>query len=120
MFERYVVHLAFSVAVNLDPDILIIDEVLAVGDAAFRARCFDHILNLRRAGNTFICVSHSQDMLAGICDQVLWLAHGRAVLMGSLNEVFRAYDGEPYGDGLRARPRRRGSGSSGLAKAAIS
>jgi ABC-type polysaccharide/polyol phosphate transport system ATPase subunit len=86
-----IVRLAFSVAVNLDPDILIIDEVLAVGDAAFRAKCLERILGLRRAGKTFICVSHSKEMLADICDQAIWLEHGQAMLTGPLDEVFRAY-----------------------------
>ena len=86
-----VVRLAFSVAVNLDPDILIIDEVLAVGDAAFQAKCFDRILELRRAGKTFICVSHSPQMLEGVCDRAILLDHGRTVLTGPLHEVFRAY-----------------------------
>ncbi len=86
-----IVRLAFSVAVNLDPEILIIDEVLAVGDAAFQAKCFDRILQLRRAGKTFICVSHSKEMLADICETAIWLDHGRAVKTGALNEVFREY-----------------------------
>jgi ABC-type polysaccharide/polyol phosphate transport system ATPase subunit len=86
-----IVRLAFSVAVNMDPDILIIDEVLAVGDAAFQAKCFDRILELRGAGKTFICVSHSREMLAGVCDRAILLDHGRAVMTGPLDEVFRAY-----------------------------
>lgn len=88
-----VVRLAFSVAVNLDPDILIIDEVLAVGDAAFQAKCFDRIQQLRKAGKTFVCVSHSREMLADVCDSAIWLDHGQVVSRGSLNEVFEAYSG---------------------------
>ncbi len=88
-----VVRLAFSVAVNLDPEILIIDEVLAVGDAMFQAKCFDRILQLRKAGKTFICVSHSREMLADVCDSAIWLDHGQAIMTGSLDEVFRAYSG---------------------------
>ena len=86
-----VVRLAFSAALNVDPDILIIDDVLAVGDAAFRAKCFDRILHLRRAGKTFLCVSHSKEMLADICDHGIWLERGHVMLTGSLDEVFRAY-----------------------------
>ncbi len=86
-----IVRLAFSVAVNLDPDILIIDEVLAVGDAAFQAKCFDRIRQLRNAGKTFICVSHSREMLEDICDSAIWLDHGHSMMTGPLSEVFRAY-----------------------------
>ena len=89
-----VVRLAFSVAVNLDPDILIIDEVLAVGDAAFQAKSFDKIMQLRRAGKTFLCVSHSRDMLADICDHGLWLDHGQTMMAGPFDQVFRAYSGQ--------------------------
>ncbi len=88
-----VVRLAFSVAVNADPDILIIDEVLAVGDATFQAKCFDRILQLRKAGKTFLCVSHSKELLADVCDSAIWLDHGQAIMSGSLEEVFRAYSG---------------------------
>lgn len=86
-----VVRLAFSVAVNLDPDILIIDEVLAVGDAAFQAKSFEKIMQLRRAGKTFLCVSHSRDMLADICDHALWLEHGHTMMAGGFDQVFREY-----------------------------
>lgn len=88
-----VVRLAFSVAVNLDPDILIIDEVLAVGDAEFQAKCFDRIKHLRRSGKTFVCVSHSREMLLDICDTAIWLDHGKAMMTGRIDEVLRAYSG---------------------------
>lgn len=86
-----IVRLAFSVAVNLDPDILIIDEVLAVGDAAFQAKCFERIKQLRDAGKTFICVSHSYEMLRDICETGIWLEHGQVKMSGPLEEVFEAY-----------------------------
>ncbi len=86
-----IVRLAFSVAVNLDPDILLVDEVLAVGDAAFQAKCFGRILDLRKAGKTFVCVSHSRDMLADVCESAIWLDHGKALMTGAFTEVFRAY-----------------------------
>jgi ABC-type polysaccharide/polyol phosphate transport system ATPase subunit len=88
------VRLAFAVAVNLDPDILIIDEVLAVGDAAFQAKCFEKIRSFRRRGKTFVCVSHSKALLMDICDTAIWLDHGELVMKGSLEEVFRAYVGQ--------------------------
>jgi lipopolysaccharide transport system ATP-binding protein len=86
-----IVRLAFAVAVNVDPDILIIDEVLAVGDADFQAKSFSRIQDLRRAGKTFVCVSHSREMLRYVCDHALWLDHGHAMMHGPLDEVYEAY-----------------------------
>ena len=90
-----VVRLAFSVAVNLDPEILIVDEVLAVGDAAFQAKCFDKIRELRGRGKTFVCVSHSREILADICETAIWLDHGRVAMAGPFDDVCRAYAGRP-------------------------
>lgn len=89
-----IVRLAFAVAVNVDPDILIIDEVLAVGDAAFQAKCFDRIRSFRRRGKTFVCVSHSRELLMDICDTAIWLNHGEMMMQGSIDKVFRAYTGQ--------------------------
>jgi ABC-type polysaccharide/polyol phosphate transport system ATPase subunit len=86
-----VVRLAFSVAVNLDPDILVIDEVLGVGDADFQAKCSRRIQELRDAGKTFVCVSHSPQMLKSLCQTAIWLDHGRVQMTGSLEEVLSAY-----------------------------
>ncbi|MGD0577440.1 MAG: ABC transporter ATP-binding protein [Bryobacteraceae bacterium] len=86
-----VVRLAFSVAVNSDPNILIVDEVLGVGDQEFFARCVAKILEFRRAGKTMLCVSHSLETLASLCDRGLWLDHGRMQRFGSAPEVLRAY-----------------------------
>jgi len=83
--------LAFSVAVNVDPDILIIDEVLGVGDQAFFAKCFDRIMQFRRAGKTILCVSHSLPTLATLCDRGLWVDHGRVVGSGAVNELIEEY-----------------------------
>jgi len=83
--------LAFSVAVNVDPDILIIDEVLGVGDQAFFAKCFDRIMQFRRAGRTILCVSHSLPTLATLCDRGLWLDHGRVVRAGRVTDVIEEY-----------------------------
>jgi len=88
-----IVRLAFSVAANVNPDILIIDEVLAVGDASFQEKCFDRIRALRRAGKTFLCVSHNKAMLAELCDQAIWLDHGQIVKSGKIDVVFDAYEG---------------------------
>jgi ABC-type polysaccharide/polyol phosphate transport system ATPase subunit len=90
-----VMRLAFSVAVNVDPDILIIDEMLGVGDAAFQAKCFDRIRAFRRARKTFVCVSHAKDPLMAICDTAIWLDHGEKMIEGSVDQVWQAYTGGP-------------------------
>jgi len=90
-----VMRLAFSIAVHVDPDILIVDEVLAVGDQAFQSKCFDRIAELKRAGKTLLFVSHSPVMVKQFCDRTLWLDHGQAVLIGSPDEVLNAYAGNP-------------------------
>ncbi|MCL5743093.1 MAG: ABC transporter ATP-binding protein [Acidobacteria bacterium] len=86
-----VMRLAFSVAVNTTPDILIIDEVLAVGDQNFQAKCIRRIRELKAAGHTLICVSHSGSLIEDLCDICLWLDHGRMVMMGPVRDVVRAY-----------------------------
>ena len=88
-----VMRLAFAIAVHVDPDILIIDEVLAVGDAAFSAKCFDKILEFRRIGKTLLFVSHSSAVVAKLCDRALWLDHGQVVAEGALDEVLPMYEG---------------------------
>lgn len=87
------VRLAFSVAVNLNPEILIIDEVLAVGDAAFQAKCFERIRDLRRRGKSLFAVSHNPAMLIELCDRALWLDGGELVMQGATAEVLAAYQG---------------------------
>jgi len=86
-----VMRLAFSVAVNTNPDILIIDEVLAVGDQRFQAKCIQRIHELKAAGHTLICVSHSGSLIETLCEKALWLDHGRTVALGDVREVVRAY-----------------------------
>jgi lipopolysaccharide transport system ATP-binding protein len=84
--------LAFSVAINRDPEVLLIDEVLAVGDAAFQAKCVEKIHDFRRAGKTLLFVSHSS-MVKQLCDRALWLDHGELILSGPVTEVSTAYAG---------------------------
>ncbi len=86
-----VMRLAFSVAVTVNPDILIIDEVLGVGDVAFQAKCFDRIMQFRKAGKTILCVSHSSSTLKDICTRAVWLHHGRVVDDGPIGRVLEAY-----------------------------
>jgi ABC-type polysaccharide/polyol phosphate transport system ATPase subunit len=86
-----VMRLAFSVAINIDPDILVVDEALAVGDLAFHAKCFDRMLAFRKAGRTMLVVSHSPGTLRHMCDRGLWLDHGKVAAYGQLEEVLEAY-----------------------------
>jgi lipopolysaccharide transport system ATP-binding protein len=86
-----VMRLAFSVAVCVDPDILIIDEVLGVGDLAFFSKCQERIQQFRRSGKTILCVSHSVSTLQDLCTRGIWLDHGRLVDDGPLAGVLAAY-----------------------------
>ena len=88
-----VMRLAFSVAVNTNPDILIVDEILAVGDHTFQAKCVDRIHQFRRAGKSILAVSHAQGMVEDLCDRALWLDHGQAVMQGRIGEVIDSYMG---------------------------
>ena len=87
--------LGFSVAVTMDPEILLVDEILAVGDAAFQAKCFDKVRDFRRRGKMLLCVSHSPGMIQELCDQAIWLDHGEVVMSGGVAEVMEAYAEQP-------------------------
>ena len=85
------VRLGFAVAVNTDPDVLLVDEVLAVGDEAFAHRCLRRIEEFLATGRTLLLVSHSLDLVEGVCDRVLWLDNGRQRLVGEPRRVIDAY-----------------------------
>jgi lipopolysaccharide transport system ATP-binding protein len=85
--------LAFSVAINMDPEILLIDEVLSVGDAAFAQKSFDRILRFRAAGHTILCVSHALASIPELCNQAIWLDHGELMMGGPVREVIAEYQG---------------------------
>lgn len=85
--------LAFAVAIHVDPEILIVDEVLAVGDGAFQRKCMDHIGEMKRSGVTIIMVSHDLDTVARLCTQVAWLDHGRVHRIGEGRSVINEYVG---------------------------
>lgn len=87
-----IMRLAFSVAVNRDPEVLLIDEILAVGDAAFQAKCIEKVHEFRNAGKTLLCVSHS-NMIRQLCDRAIWLDHGELILSGAVGDVLEAYAG---------------------------
>jgi lipopolysaccharide transport system ATP-binding protein len=85
------VRLGFAVAVHVEPEILFIDEVIAVGDEEFQRRCFDHLYKLRRQGVTIVLVSHAHSLMQTMCDEVAWLDHGRLVEIGDPNTVVKHY-----------------------------
>src|SRR6202140_5156955 len=85
------VRLGFSIAAHLDPDILLLDEVLAVGDAAFQRKCLDRISELRAAGRTIVLISHDLAALTRLCDRAMLLQNGRLVLTGSPRKVIDEY-----------------------------
>jgi lipopolysaccharide transport system ATP-binding protein len=84
--------LGFAVAVHTDPDLMLIDEVLAVGDQAFQTKCTDRIHQLRREGVTILFVSHSADLVRQLCDRVIWLKNGALFRHGTPDEVFPEYE----------------------------
>jgi ABC-2 type transport system ATP-binding protein len=83
--------LAFSVAVCLEPDILLLDEVLAVGDETFRQRCLERLKSFHARGGTMIIVSHELDQVAALCSRAVWLDRGQVRLDGDVQTVLAAY-----------------------------
>ncbi|MCK4337188.1 MAG: ABC transporter ATP-binding protein [Candidatus Aminicenantes bacterium] len=83
--------LGFSVAINVNPDVLLIDEVLAVGDASFVPKCLDKINDFRRRKKTILFVSHDLSTVEKICDQVVWLKDGKIKTLGEPKRVIDAY-----------------------------
>jgi ABC-2 type transport system ATP-binding protein len=83
--------LAFAVATEVDPDILILDEILAVGDASFQQKCFARVDNFRRAGKTILFVSHSMPQVTEYCDRVVLLDKGSIIADGEPAEVANTY-----------------------------
>ncbi|MCI5221847.1 MAG: ABC transporter ATP-binding protein, partial [Candidatus Electrothrix sp. AR4] len=86
------VRLAFAVAINVKPDILIVDEALSVGDTAFQAKCFAKFKEFQKNGVTILFVTHSMDLITRYCTNALLLEHGRVVKSGSAKEVVDEYN----------------------------
>lgn len=93
------VRLGFSIAINLNPDILLIDEVLAVGDESFQTKCLNRIARMQQEGKTIVLVTHEANIAAAICDRVLWLDKGVEKMLGDPREVT-----ERYHEAMRMRP----------------
>ena len=83
--------LAFSTSIHADPEILLIDEVLAVGDRSFQAKCIERVFELKRNGTILLCVSHDLGLLERLCERVLWLDGAQAARYGPAREVLGAY-----------------------------
>ena len=99
-----VMRLAFSIATVVNPDVLIVDEILAVGDAEFQEKSRARMMELMGGGTTVLFVSHAIDQIRQMCDRVLWLDHGEIKMLGDPQTVCDAYqgltdtDGESHGE----------------------
>jgi len=85
------VRLGFAVSVHVNPEILLVDEVMAVGDEAFQRQCLEHMYKLRREGVTIVFVSHSLGLVETMCERAAWLDHGELKQTGTASEVCEAY-----------------------------
>ena len=83
--------LAFSVAINVDADILLIDEILSVGDQHFQEKCYDKMRELKEQGKTMVFVTHSMDSIRNLCTRAVWLCDGELKMDGETNEVVDEY-----------------------------
>ncbi len=85
------VRLGFSIAVTVEPEILIVDEIIAVGDEEFQRKCFDYLFELRKRGTTVVLVTHAMGLVESLCDQAAWLEHGKLEAIGDSRDVVREY-----------------------------
>lgn len=83
--------LAFSVAINVDAEILLIDEILSVGDQHFQEKCFNKMRELKKEGKTMVFVTHSMESVRNLCDRAIWLYNGKVRMDGNTNEVVDEY-----------------------------
>lgn len=83
--------LAFSVAINVDAEILLIDEILSVGDQHFQEKCFNKMRELKREGKTMVFVTHSMESVKNLCDRAVWLYDGQVRMDGNTDEVVKEY-----------------------------
>ena len=83
--------LAFAVAINVDADILLIDEILSVGDEHFQNKCFEKMMELKKSGKTMVFVTHSMESVKKLCDRAVWLSDGEIKMDGDTKEVVEKY-----------------------------
>jgi ABC-type polysaccharide/polyol phosphate transport system ATPase subunit len=88
------VRLGFSVAINVDPDILLVDEVLSVGDEAFQRKSSEKFAELKEQGKTIVLVSHAMGSVQSLCDEVAWFEHGHLKKLGQPRDIIQSYTGE--------------------------
>lgn len=91
------VRLGFSVSIHVEPDILLVDEVLAVGDMPFQERCLDKFAEFRKAGRTVVVVSHGLELMRSFCDEVAWLDHGKLLGVGPARSIIDEYSDLGHG-----------------------
>ena len=85
------VRLGFSVAAHIDPDIVLMDEVIAVGDAEFQRKCLKRLMEFKLQSKTLLFVTHGPESLKGICDRAIWIDHGQVQADGPFDEVLQKY-----------------------------
>ena len=85
--------LGFSIAIQVDPDILVIDEALSVGDGYFQKKCMDHLLEFLASGRTLVFCSHAMYYVSSFCQRAIWLKNGEVAAFGPVDDVVRAYEG---------------------------
>lgn len=98
------IRLGFAVATHIDPDILLLDEVMAVGDAEFQEKSAAKIMDFKKRGKTIILVTHNLDQAEAVCNKVLWLEQGRVKLLGTVDESITGYVSEFYEQKLKEPP----------------
>src|SRR3954463_1956553 len=106
------VRLAFAVAINVDPQLLIIDEILAVGDVTFQQKCLEKFVDFRNEGRTIVLVTHAMNSVKDMCDRAIWLTHGVVSGEGDPADLVERYTETMLGDRDRGEDGRlrRGSG----------
>lgn len=105
------VRLGFSVAAFLSPDLFLIDEILSVGDASFRQRCVDRLIDHKRSGGSIILVSHNSTLVESICDRVILLDHGKVAALGAPSGTVAQYEAQALVISRNADARIRGARS---------
>ena len=86
-----VARLGFAIAIDVEPDILLVDEILSVGDESFRKKCAEKVQELRQKGVTFVIVSHSMQQIKQLCQKAIWIENSKVMAYGEVNEVCDKY-----------------------------
>lgn len=94
-----VARLGFAIAINVEPDILLVDEILSVGDENFRKKCANKIKELKEKGITFVIVSHNMDQVKSLCQKAVWIENAQMMDYGNVDEIVEKY--KKYCEGLK-------------------